>query len=58
MIKDPLAVTPETSTMEAIQSMRKHRIGALPVVRDDQLVGIITEGDFIRIAGQLLDENL
>jgi CBS domain-containing protein len=38
--------------------MRKHEIGALPVVREDQLVGIITEQDFIQIAGNLLDETL
>jgi hypothetical protein len=27
-------------------------------VREGQLVGIITESDFIEIAGQLLNENL
>ena len=37
--------------------MHWHRISALPVVRDDQLVGIITERDFLNIAGELLDES-
>jgi CBS domain-containing protein len=38
--------------------MREHEIGALPVVREDRLVGIITERDFIQIAGNLLDDTL
>ncbi|WP_228350338.1 CBS domain-containing protein [Rhodocaloribacter litoris] len=58
MIRNPISVTPETRTVEAIRLMRQHGIGALPVVRDGQLVGIITEADFIRIAGQLIDESL
>ena len=43
--------------MEAVQRMCQHRISALPVVCDDQLVGIITERDFLNIAGELLDES-
>ncbi len=58
MIADPVAVTPETSTVDAIALMRKHGIGALPVVRDRVLVGIITEADFARIAGKILDDSL
>ena len=58
MVRNPLSVTPETLTVEAIRLMRENRISALPVVREEQLVGIITEGDFIRIAGQLLDDSL
>ena len=37
--------------------MRQHRISALPVVRGNQLVGIITERHFLNIAGELLDES-
>ena len=58
MVRDPISVTPETKTVEAIRLMREHKIGSLPVVRDGQLVGIITERDFIHIASQLLDESL
>jgi CBS domain-containing protein len=38
--------------------MRKHRVGCLPVVKDGRLVGIVTEYDFLVIAGQLLEEEL
>jgi CBS domain-containing protein len=58
MIKKPLSVSPATSTMDAIKIMRDQKVSALPVVQDGQLVGIITERDFLRIAGKLLDESM
>ncbi|ARA92512.1 hypothetical protein AWN76_004560 [Rhodothermaceae bacterium RA] len=58
MIRNPIAVSPETRTAEAIALMRERKVGALPVVRDGQLVGIVTERDFIRIAGELLDDSM
>jgi CBS domain-containing protein/gamma-glutamyl:cysteine ligase YbdK (ATP-grasp superfamily) len=58
MVEDPISVSPELPTLEAVEMMREHQIGALPVVREDRLVGIITERDFIQIAGNLLDDTL
>ena len=58
MSTDIVTVAPETRTVEAIQLMRKHRVGCLPVVKDGRLVGIVTEYDFLVIAGQLLEEEL
>ncbi|MEX0601033.1 MAG: CBS domain-containing protein, partial [Rhodothermales bacterium] len=58
MIRDPITVSPETSTMDAIRKMRSYKIGSLPVVREGRLIGIITEKDFIHIAGQMLDDSL
>jgi CBS domain-containing protein len=58
MKKDPISVPPDAPTLEAVQLMRSHQIGALPVVREGRLVGIITERDFIEIAGNLLDHEL
>lgn len=57
MVEDPVSVSPEMPTVEAIALMRERQIGALPVVREDQLVGIVTERDFIEIAGQLLGDS-
>jgi CBS domain-containing protein len=54
MVRDVVTVTPETRTEEAIRLMRTHGVGALPVVRDGYLAGIITERDFIEIAGEIL----
>jgi CBS domain-containing protein len=58
MVEDPISVAPDMPTRDAVQLMRKHQIGALPVVREGQLVGIITERDFIEIAGNILDDTL
>lgn len=53
-----VTVHPETPSLEAIDLMRSHKIGCLPVVdRDDHLVGIVTEHDFMDIAGRLLEEH-
>jgi predicted transcriptional regulator len=58
MVRNPVSVSPEMSTLDAIELMRERQIGALPVVREGQLVGIVTERDFIEIAGRLLDDSL
>ncbi|MFN0176140.1 MAG: glutamate-cysteine ligase family protein [Saprospiraceae bacterium] len=55
MIEKPVIVTPETSIMEAMNKMREHHIGCLPVVKSKELVGIITEMDFLRITSRLLE---
>jgi CBS domain-containing protein len=48
-------VAPGTPAAEAASIMVEHKISCLPVVGDDQqIVGIITETDFVRIAEQAL----
>jgi CBS domain-containing protein len=58
MAVDVVTVAPGTSTLEAIALMRKHRVGSLPVLKDERLVGIVTESDLLSIAGQLLESQL
>jgi CBS domain-containing protein len=58
MKPDPITVTPETLTVDAIALMRRERIGCLPVVQDDRLVGIVTYRDFMGIAGHVLEQQL
>jgi len=58
MSTEIVTVTPETPTLEAIELMRRHKIGSLPVVKDGRLVGIVTESDFLSIAGELLEAEL
>ncbi|HPI08384.1 MAG TPA: glutamate-cysteine ligase family protein [Saprospiraceae bacterium] len=55
MIVKPVTVTPDTNIMEAMNKMRTHNIGCLPVVKDKELVGIITEMDFLRITSRLME---
>jgi CBS domain-containing protein len=46
--KSVWTVGPETPVLEAIQVMADKHIGALPVVRDEELVGIVSERDYAR----------
>ncbi|NYT19117.1 MAG: CBS domain-containing protein [Methanosarcinales archaeon] len=48
MEKDIFTVGLESSVEDASRLMTKHKINRLPVVDDDELVGIITRGDIIR----------
>lgn len=59
MEKNPVSVGPETPTLEAISLMKENRASCLPVVLDNgKLVGIVTEHDYMRIAGKLLEDQL
>ena len=46
--KDVWTIGPEEPVLEAIQLMADKHIGALPVVRDQELVGIVSERDYAR----------
>jgi len=49
MIKDVITVTEDMPVEDAARIMTDHKIGSLPVVREGQLVGIITETDLFRL---------
>ena len=50
MTTDVLTTAPHTPLREAAAVMRDHKIGCLPVIDGDALVGILTEGDFVAAA--------
>ncbi len=58
MKRDPITVFPTMTTLRAIEIMREHGVGCLPVVQEGRLVGIVTEHDFMDIAGMLLEQRL
>ena len=58
MVPDPVTVTPSTSSLEAMDLMRTNRVGCLPVVEGDQLVGIITSYDFLEATAKLFQQHL
>ena len=55
MNPNPLTIDPNATIREAMQIMRKNMIGCLPVVQNGELIGIITEMDFLKIAGRLIE---
>jgi CBS domain-containing protein/gamma-glutamyl:cysteine ligase YbdK (ATP-grasp superfamily) len=54
----PTSVTSTTPTLEAIEIMRRDGIGCLPVVDNNQLVGIVTSYDFLNATVSLFKHNL
>lgn len=55
MVSEVVTVSPETDLCEAVQIMVEQKIGCLPVVEEERLVGLITETDilvqFLKICG-------
>jgi len=48
MIKDPIVVDPDADIEIAAMLIYKHKISGMPVVKNNKLVGIITESDILR----------
>ncbi len=49
MTRNPLTVSPETPVEEAAKILNENNIGCLPVVRNDELAGIITTCDMLNV---------
>jgi acetoin utilization protein AcuB len=54
MTTDVITVTPDTPLEEAARIMADTKIGGLPVLEDNKLVGIITETDVFKVFLELL----
>jgi CBS domain-containing protein len=48
MTRSVITVTPETTIVDAANTMLQRHVSGLPVVKAGKLVGIVSEGDFIR----------
>lgn len=48
MTVDPLKISPESPLLEAAKVLHTYRIGALPVVENGRLVGIISVTDLLK----------
>ena len=58
MNRNPVTITPDASTVEAIRLMREQQVACLPVVKDGKLVGLVTEHDLIVVSSMLLEQYL
>jgi acetoin utilization protein AcuB len=47
MNKNVLTIAPDVDIYEAVKIMKTNRVGGLPVVEDENLIGIITERDIV-----------
>ena len=52
MTKSVIVIGPDREARDAARLMMEHKIGALPVVDDDHLIGIVTETDILRAFAQ------
>ena len=48
MVKNPIVVDPDDDIEIAAQLIYKHKIGGMPVIKNDKVVGILTESDILR----------
>jgi CBS domain-containing protein len=58
MVENPITVSPETQTVDAIRLMREEQVACLPVVKNGKLVGLVTEHDLIVVSSKLLEQYL
>ncbi|HXZ43931.1 MAG TPA: CBS domain-containing protein, partial [archaeon] len=57
MTKKVITVAPESSLLDAAKLLMVHKIGCLPVVEQEELVGIITEKDLLQALVELLEKS-
>lgn len=43
--RELFALSPDDDLVKAAQAMKRHNVGAMPVVQDDRLLGIVTDRD-------------
>jgi acetoin utilization protein AcuB len=55
MSEPPITIGPEAKVEEAAHLMAEHKIGCLPVLEKDELVGMVTETDLLRYFAGLFE---
>ena len=58
MKQDLITVTPQTPTLAALEMIRRHHVGCLPVLENERLVGLVTAYDFLTLSAELIDAQL
>ena len=56
MQPDPVTIAPEATVTEAVARMREARSDYLLVVKEERLVGIVTESDILQLTARLLEQ--
>jgi len=58
MEKNVLTVDVEATAAEAARLLETNKFGSLPVTKNEKLVGIVTERDFVHLALRYFEEEL
>lgn len=58
MSQPVFTISPNHQIQEAAKMMLDHKIGGLPVVEDEKLVGMITETDFCRLLIEIKEKQI
>jgi acetoin utilization protein AcuB len=54
MIQNPMTIAPNAPLLTAAETLHATKYGALPVVEDGKVVGILTDNDLIRTLVEIL----
>ena len=54
MIQNPTTIAPDTPLLAAAETLHTMKYGALPVVEDGKVIGILTDSDLIRTLVEIL----
>jgi acetoin utilization protein AcuB len=54
MIQNPMTIAPDTPLLAAAETLHATKYGALPVVEDGKVIGILTDNDLIRTLVEIL----
>ena len=57
MITDVVVAQEDASLLDAAQNILAQKYGCLPIFRNEKLVGILTESDFVRLAIYLMKNS-
>jgi acetoin utilization protein AcuB len=53
MTRELITATQQTTLEEAARLLKQHRLGCMPVEREGQLIGLLTDSDFRVLFGNL-----
>lgn len=56
MIANPITVSPEEFSVDALKIMRDKKVGCLPVISDKQLAGLIDEKNFLNFSDHIMED--
>ena len=54
MTRNPVSIAPDAPLAEAVNLLYKNKLGCLPVLDGDRLIGIITVSDMLRALHDLI----